>query len=174
MAGSAITPHTRQTRPKRQQPPLHGSAVEGLARITVGDRAFSVVAASGAGQTARGNSMTGEQARFKLCGLTFLVVEETVSDSRDDDSKDVAARLTGRELQIAILVAKGDPVKRIAYKLGITEWTVKEYLRRIFAKLGVRSQAAMVYQCAGLFRRLDQEGRLPDIAGIAASQRNQT
>ena len=35
-------------------------------------------------------------------------------------------------------------------KLHISEWTVSTHLRRIFAKLGVRSRAAMVYRCAPL------------------------
>ena len=59
--------------------------------------------------------------------------------------------LTNRERQIVQLVALGQPNKRIAKQLQISEWTVSTHLRRIFAKLGVDSRAAMVYQCASLF-----------------------
>ncbi len=52
--------------------------------------------------------------------------------------------LSGREKEIALLVAKGHPNKTIASLLEISEWTVGTYLRRIFAKLGVNSRAAMV------------------------------
>ena len=60
------------------------------------------------------------------------------------------ARLTGRELQIAAMIAQGDATKNVAHKLRISEWTVGSHLRRIFAKLGVDNRAAMVYRCASL------------------------
>jgi hypothetical protein len=40
--------------------------------------------------------------------------------------------------------------KQIAHQLHISEWTVATHLRRIFAKLGVDTRAAMVYRCAFL------------------------
>jgi DNA-binding CsgD family transcriptional regulator len=42
------------------------------------------------------------------------------------------------------MVAEGYPNKTIATVLDISSWTVSTYLRRIFAKLDVRSRAAMV------------------------------
>jgi hypothetical protein len=42
------------------------------------------------------------------------------------------------------MVAGGHPNKTIASVLNISSWTVCTYLRRIFAKLGVNSRAAMV------------------------------
>lgn len=63
---------------------------------------------------------------------------------------DFTAILTERELEIATLVALGRPNKQIADRLRISEWTVSTHLRRIFVKLGVRSRAAMVYQCRSL------------------------
>jgi DNA-binding CsgD family transcriptional regulator len=52
--------------------------------------------------------------------------------------------LSPREQEIARMVAQGYPTKTIAAVLDISSWTVSTYLRRIFAKLGVRSRAAMV------------------------------
>jgi DNA-binding CsgD family transcriptional regulator len=52
--------------------------------------------------------------------------------------------LSPREHEIARMVAKGFPNKMIARVLDISTWTVGTYLRRIFAKLGVSSRAAMV------------------------------
>jgi DNA-binding NarL/FixJ family response regulator len=57
-------------------------------------------------------------------------------------------------LQIATLVAQGHANKQIARQLCLSEWTVATYLRRIFAKLGVDSRAAMVYHCAPLIHHL--------------------
>ena len=52
--------------------------------------------------------------------------------------------LSPREREIARMVAKGYANKTIAAVLDISSWTVGTYLRRIFAKLGVGTRAAMV------------------------------
>ena len=61
--------------------------------------------------------------------------------------------LSPREQEIVRMVAEGHPNKVIADVLNISSWTVCTHLRRIFAKLGVCSRAAMV---ARLF-----DGRIP-------------
>jgi DNA-binding CsgD family transcriptional regulator len=53
-------------------------------------------------------------------------------------------RLSPREAEVARMVARGYPNKTIAAVLEISSFTVSSYLRRIFAKLGVNSRAAMV------------------------------
>jgi DNA-binding CsgD family transcriptional regulator len=53
-------------------------------------------------------------------------------------------RLSPREKEIVRMVAKGHSNKIIADVLSISSWTVCTHLRRIFAKLGVGSRAAMV------------------------------
>lgn len=65
----------------------------------------------------------------------------------------VRTRLSPREREIVLLVAQGYPTKAIARYLGISIWTVATHLRRIFARLGVQSRAAMV-------ARLFQDGVL--------------
>jgi DNA-binding CsgD family transcriptional regulator len=52
--------------------------------------------------------------------------------------------LSPREQEIARMVARGYPNKTIAAVLDISTWTVSTHLRRMFAKLGVTSRAAMV------------------------------
>jgi DNA-binding CsgD family transcriptional regulator len=52
--------------------------------------------------------------------------------------------LSPREQEIARMVAAGYPNKTIAAVLDISSWTVGTHLRRVFAKLGVGSRAAMV------------------------------
>ena len=52
--------------------------------------------------------------------------------------------LSPREREISRMVAKGYANKTIAAVLEISSWTVSTYLRRVFAKLGVGSRAAMV------------------------------
>ena len=52
------------------------------------------------------------------------------------------------EREIARMVAKGYPNKMIASVLDISCWTVGTYLRRMFAKVGVCSRAALVASLA--------------------------
>jgi DNA-binding CsgD family transcriptional regulator len=52
--------------------------------------------------------------------------------------------LSPREQQISRMVARGYHNKTIAGVLNISAWTVCTHIRRIFAKLGVASRAAMV------------------------------
>jgi DNA-binding CsgD family transcriptional regulator len=53
-------------------------------------------------------------------------------------------QLSPREQEIVRMVAEGHPNKVIAAVLNISTWTVGTHLRRIFAKFGVGSRAAMV------------------------------
>jgi DNA-binding CsgD family transcriptional regulator len=99
-----------------------------------------------------------EVARFSLGNQTVAVVECHDPGSSADEARELIAKLTGRELQIAAMVAQGDATKHIAYKLRISEWTVGTYMQRIFAKLHVHNRAAMVYRCATLMRNMASAG----------------
>lgn len=52
--------------------------------------------------------------------------------------------LTERELEVLQLASLGERNKEIAYKLGITERTVKAHLQSVYQKFGVDSRAAAV------------------------------
>jgi DNA-binding CsgD family transcriptional regulator len=60
------------------------------------------------------------------------------------NSSRIQVLLSPREREIVRMVAQGYPNKTIAAVLDISSWTVGTHLRRIFAKLGVGSRAAMV------------------------------
>lgn len=59
--------------------------------------------------------------------------------------------LSPREQEIVRMVAKGYGNKTIARVLDISCWTVGTYLRRIFAKLGVSTRAAMIVKAHHLY-----------------------
>ena len=69
-------------------------------------------------------------------GYRCLLVVETASRAH--------VPLSPREQEIARMIELGYPNKTIAATLGISTWTVSTHLRRMFAKLGVRSRAALV------------------------------
>lgn len=50
--------------------------------------------------------------------------------------------LSARELEVLRLVSRGEPNKRIARQMGLTENTVKTYLRRAYRKLNCSSRTA--------------------------------
>jgi DNA-binding CsgD family transcriptional regulator len=57
--------------------------------------------------------------------------------------------LSPRELEIVRMVAHGHTTKTIADVLDISLWTVSTHLRRVFAKLGVSTRAAMIGVLSG-------------------------
>jgi DNA-binding CsgD family transcriptional regulator len=70
---------------------------------------------------------------------------------RQPNSNRPRVQLSPRELEIVRMVADGHSNKIIAKVLSISSWTVCTHLRRIFAKLGVSSRAAMVAQLLELW-----------------------
>jgi len=54
--------------------------------------------------------------------------------------------LTGRELEVLRLMAKGWSNQRIAKELSITERTVRFHVENILTKLGVRSRTEAVVE----------------------------
>jgi len=61
-----------------------------------------------------------------------------------------AVTLTTRQTQIASLVAHGDTNRAIAARLNISEHTVEHHLSALFARLGIKSRAALsAYIAAG-------------------------
>jgi DNA-binding CsgD family transcriptional regulator len=100
------------------------------------------------------------------CLLRALVaVVETASDQAGDDAViaeiDIDGRsytlsrraldasvepvaLSAREREIATMIAHGATIDMAAHDLGISRWTVRTHVRRIYMKLDVRSRGAMV------------------------------
>ena len=75
-------------------------------------------------------------------GVRCLLV--SVEPEAEGDTTRGKILLSPREEEIARMVAAGYPNKTIAAVLDISSWTVGTHLRRVFAKLGVGSRAAMV------------------------------
>jgi DNA-binding NarL/FixJ family response regulator len=53
------------------------------------------------------------------------------------------AKLSIRERQVTALVIRGKLNKEIAFELHLTEGTVKEYMNRIFRKLGIANRVTL-------------------------------
>jgi DNA-binding CsgD family transcriptional regulator len=119
----------------------------GVVEFGLGSHTVLVVALDSSSGT-EGFIAADELARFTLADCTYAVVcKHTIPSALAAAPAEVLSR---RELQIAALVAEGKLNKQIADLLHISEWTVCAHLRRIFAKLGVSTRAAMVYRCASV------------------------
>jgi DNA-binding CsgD family transcriptional regulator len=105
------------------------------------------------------------------------LVEEIIFDLEVDGARYLFIRLpkanhlpvqlSPREREIVRLVALGHSNKIIADVLNISSWTVCTHLRRVFAKLGVGSRAAMVANVAEIARTgADCSGRDAREAGV--------
>lgn len=86
---------------------------------------------------ARGETLLTRDIIARLLAQTSLPPAAAPAPSVD-------ARLTERELEVLAAVARGDRSKEIAYRLRITERTVKAHLASIYNKLGVDSRTAAV------------------------------
>src|SRR5258705_2220641 len=90
---------------------------------------------------------------MEVDGVRCLLVHLEPQPQPEGATQRVKVMLSPREEEIARMVAAGYPNKTIAAVLDIRSWTVGTHLRRVFAKLGVGSRAAMV-------ARLLKEGSL--------------
>jgi len=77
--------------------------------------------------------------------IAAKVVDELRRDRRPDQGPSLAEPLTRREEEILRLLGRGQSNKEIAEQLFLSEGTVKNYISRIYAKLGARdrTQAAL-------------------------------
>jgi DNA-binding CsgD family transcriptional regulator len=81
--------------------------------------------------------------RIEFDGERLIVVVHE-PDDLPSQAVSIVDVLTRREVEVAMLVAKGKCDKEIARALGISGYTVREHLRRTAAKLGVSRRTAIV------------------------------
>jgi DNA-binding NarL/FixJ family response regulator len=66
-------------------------------------------------------------------------------------------KLTLREKQVVLLVAKGKLNREIAQHLHLAEGTIKEYLNRIFKKLGITNRTELAVWAVTHHQRLGSD-----------------
>jgi DNA-binding NarL/FixJ family response regulator len=92
-------------------------------------------------------SVWGGQSRLSPSIAAKLLAEFAAMSKRAEEHRDLEApRLTGREMDVLRLVAKGLRNRDIAQELFIAENTVKNHVRSILEKLNIHSRTeAVVY-----------------------------
>jgi two-component system nitrate/nitrite response regulator NarL len=79
--------------------------------------------------------------------LRYVLNEFTRAPKQFKVDPTVENRMTKREADVVRLAVEGLSNREIARKLGLTEHTVKNYLFRIFDKLGVSNRVELVLSC---------------------------
>lgn len=110
---------------------------------------------------------------LSIDGARYLLQREPVPEPQpeppppaDAGRCELALALSPREYEIARMIARGHPNKTIAVVLDISCWTVGTHIRRIFAKLGVASRAAMIAQL--MKHGWSDDGSAPSLPGRPA------
>ena len=99
--------------------------------------------------------------------ITRRLIENYVSGPRQTSKPDVAFdRLTARETEVLMLIARGSSNAEIAARLYLAEPTVKTHVTRVLAKLGVRDRvhAVVLAYESGLVRPGTGDG--PGTTGV--------
>jgi DNA-binding NarL/FixJ family response regulator len=95
-------------------------------------------------------------ANSQELGYLLEALSEAMSmRSADND----LSLLTKRERDVVLCVAEGLSNREIAHRLKLTEHTVKNYLFRVFDKLGVSSRVEVVLYAFKLVRSSNQDGQ---------------
>ena len=77
--------------------------------------------------------------------ISPLIANQTALQSVSNKVKATLDKLSIRELELMILIAKGDKVKDLSEKLHLSAKTINGYCRRIFRKLGINNRSDMTH-----------------------------
>ena len=137
--------HLPATGPPARDPP--GEAIERRRFMVDGHVLVAVPAEGGDGGDFPTLPEPGEHGPIvgglTCSGTRYFVYEEDAAAAADP-LPSMAEILTRRELQVAMLISDGRCDKEIARQLGISGYTVREHIRRIFAKLKIGRRSALV------------------------------
>jgi len=100
-----------------------------------------------------------------------LVIEAYRSQAAALVSPRTQPRLSPKEMAIITCITQGKRNKEIAYQLGTTEQVIKNYLRKIYDKLGVSDRLELALYC--LHNKIihdegDEESILTNVAKVAS------
>lgn len=85
-------------------------------------------------------------------GLVFESLKRNAEAPASPASQTALAELTPRERDVAVLVMEGFRNAEIGARLNLSEHTVRNYIMRIYDKLGVSNRVQLTRQCAGAIR----------------------
>ena len=102
-----------------------------------------------------------EAVRSVMNGNVWVPEEIDISEGADAESADLASRLatlTPQQVRVLMMLGEGLLNKQIAYKLTVSEATVKAHVSAILQKLNVDSRTQAVIAV----NKIDREWRIPN------------
>jgi DNA-binding NarL/FixJ family response regulator len=120
------------------EPEHHGSLIDALRSRICAGRALAAQ-----GRREEAERRTAWRFRDAAAELRRLGVRLKAPAARDGACGSGRDELTGREREIAALVAAGRSNKQVAAELFHSEKTIEHHLSRAYAKLGVRSRSEL-------------------------------
>ena len=99
--------------------------------------------------TTRSERLDLSEADLRELQFICLQTHNRYLDIIGDGTRELARKLSPRELEVLTFVASGLSNAQIAKRLGITDNTVDTLLRRIFAKLNVSNRITAVLKAIG-------------------------
>ncbi|WP_369822820.1 LuxR C-terminal-related transcriptional regulator [Rhodovulum sp. MB263] len=126
--------------------------MSGIAPRDVAAEALNLGAAGFLPKTLSAKSLLSA-VRFMAEGERYAPIDFLMGEDQASLANPLAEKLLSREVQVLRRLRAGMSNKEIARELGVTEPTVKLYLKSLFRKINVnnRTQAALFAQENGLF-----------------------
>jgi len=99
------------------------------------------------------------------------VIEAYRSQATTLTNPRVQPRLSEKELAIISCITRGMRNKEIAYQIGTTEQVIKNYLRKVYDKLGVSDRLELALYCLHhqLLKKYGPEGAEDDVAAVSTA-----
>jgi DNA-binding NarL/FixJ family response regulator len=85
-------------------------------------------------------------------GLVFENLKRNPNLAGNHHPEKALTELTPRERDVAILVMEGFRNAEIGARLNVSEHTVRNYIMRIYDKMGVSNRVQLTRQCTGILR----------------------
>ncbi|ALG10446.1 ATP-binding protein [Kibdelosporangium phytohabitans] len=129
--------------------PLHRARSQELVALNLAALRSLTQARSQLGHAKEGYLVSRAQWLSTQIRLTETRLGARAPRPRRPDAIGTVAALSGRELQVAELVATGLTNQEVAARLYLSRKTVEGHLARVFTKLGVKSRVGVAQRLAG-------------------------
>jgi DNA-binding CsgD family transcriptional regulator len=97
--------------------------------------------------------VTLQAARLRPSGPAMTAsIAVTIDSTGLGDRLDVFSRAHGfteRETDVVVELARGDSTRLVAARLGVSEYTVQDHLKKLFAKSATASRAELIARASG-------------------------